>query len=107
MTVGDAPATFKYYEVNEYGEIIMTARPTNDHQRVVTAVPFVPDLCVEVLSRGNTKEELAMKVNAYLRGGAREVLVVGLRGEVEIFGAEGKRSASALGINLRLPVSLF
>ena len=102
----------EYYELNEYGEIIMSPRPTNDHQRVIKAVlvatdqclgpeaitevsvltdkgvrvpdvvwmptarwnqvkgksplPFVPDLCVEVLSPGNTAEEIKMKIGAYL-----------------------------------------
>ena len=137
------PDSPDYYELNEFGEVIICPRRTNDHQRIVTAItsalsqelgpeavqevsvttdrgirvpdviwmkperwlqakgktplPFVPDVCVEVLSPGNTKEEVAMKTNAYLRGGAREVIVVGLRGEVEFFGTEGKRLASALG----------
>jgi Uma2 family endonuclease len=147
------PNSPDYYEVNEFGEVIMSPRPTNDHQRIVTAVtsalnqqlgpeavqevsvvtdrgirvpdvvwmkpdrwilakgktplPFVPDVCVEVLSPGNTKEEVTMKVNAYLRGGAREAIVVGLHGEIEFFGAEGKRVSSALGIQLSLPAALF
>ena len=147
------PDSPDYYEVNEFGEVIGTPRPTNDHQRIVTAVtsalsqqlgpeavqeisimtdrgirvpdvswmrperwaqakgktplPFVPDVCVEVLSRGNTKEEVTMKTNAYLRGGAREVIVVGLRGEVEFLGSEGRRATSALGIQLTLPIELF
>lgn len=147
------PGSPDYYEVNEFGEVILTSRPTNDHQRIVTAVtsalnqqlgpeavqkvsimtdrgirvpdvswmkperwaqakgttplPFVPDVCVEVLSPGNTKEEVTMKTNAYLRGGAREVIVVALRGEVEFLGSEEKRAVSALGIRLTLPVELF
>jgi Uma2 family endonuclease len=147
------PDSPDYYEVNEFGEVIMSPRPTNDHQRVVTAVtlalnqqlgpeavqevsvmtdrgirvpdvtwmkpeqwvqvkgktplPLVPDVCVEVLSRGNTAEEVTMKTNAYLRGGAREVIVIGLRGEIEFFGSEGQRVASALGINLILARDLF
>jgi Uma2 family endonuclease len=88
------PDTPDYYELNEYGEVIMS--PT-----------FVPDVCAEVLSPGNTREEIAMKTAAYLRGGAKEVIVVGLKGEIELFGAEGKRAASALGIVLSLPASLF
>jgi hypothetical protein len=48
-----------------------------------------------------------MKVGAYLRGGAREVVVIGLKGEVEFFGPEGKRESSALGIALALPADLF
>ena len=147
------PDTPDYYELNEYGEVIMSPRPTNDHQRALSAIvvslqaqlgpdaaaeisvmtdrgirvpdvvsipqarwdqvkgktplPFVPDVCVEVLSPGNTREEIAMKTAAYLRGGAKEVIVVGLKGEVEFFGADGKRSTSALSIELSLPASLF
>lgn len=146
----DAP---DYYELNEYGELIMSPRPTNDHQRVVqtvanaiarqlgpeavaevslmtdrgirvpdvvwmppakwqqvkgkTPLPFAPDLCVEVLSAGNTKEEIAMKAGAYLRGGAREVVVVGLQGQIEYLGPEGTRSASAFGLSLELDRTLF
>jgi len=48
-----------------------------------------------------------MKTNAYLRGGAREVIVIGLRGEVEFFGVDGQRTSSSLGIQLTLPAALF
>jgi Uma2 family endonuclease len=146
----DAPS---HYEINEYGELIMSPRPSNDHQRIVTAVtaaiarqlgpeavaevsvmtdrgirvpdvvwmppqkwrqckgktplPLVPDLCVEVLSTGNTREEIAMKAGAYLRGGAREVIVVGLRGEIQFLGPEGGRAASSFGLSLNLDPALF
>jgi hypothetical protein len=40
-------------------------------------------------------------------GGAREVIVVGLKGEVEIFEPQGKRDASALSIALVPPAELF
>ena len=151
--LGADPASPDYYELNEYGELIMSPRPTNDHQRVSTAVAvalagrlrpdaaqqvsvvtdrgvrvpdvvwmpparwaaakgqtplsFVPDICVEVLSTGNTREEIGMKVGAYLRGGAREVIVVGLTGTIEYFGPEGKRAQSVLGASLDLPADLF
>jgi Uma2 family endonuclease len=141
------------YELTEFGELVLSPRPTNDHQAVAFAVgvqltqqlgpraateialytdrgirvpdvvwmpparwaeykgqtpfPVVPDVCVEVLSPGNTREEILMKAGAYLRGGAREVVVVGLRGGVEFFGPDGGREASALGIALALPPELF
>jgi Uma2 family endonuclease len=147
------PDTPDYYELNEYGEVIMPPKPTNDHQRALSAVaralesqlgpeavaeisvltdrgvrvpdvawmplarwneakgktplPFAPDVCVEVLSPGNTQEEIGMKIGAYLRAGAKEVIIVGLQGKVEFFGPEGKRGTSALGIALNLPPSLF
>ena len=48
-----------------------------------------------------------MKAGAYLRGDAHEVIVIGLRGEIEFFGAEGRRETSALRISLALPPELF
>jgi Uma2 family endonuclease len=153
QALGDDPQTPDYYELNEYGELIVAPKPTNDHQRIISevatalttalgglAVPEVsimtdrgirvpdvawmpeeswdrvkgqtplmaaPDLCVEVLSPGNTRAEIAMKTGAYLRAGAKEVIVIGLKGEVEIFGPEGQRTLSALDIDLDLPASLF
>jgi hypothetical protein len=35
------------------------------------------------------------------------VIVVGLRGEIEFFGPEGRRTASGLGIAITLPPELF
>jgi Uma2 family endonuclease len=151
--LGEDADTPDYYELNEFGELIMTPRPTNDHQRVVQAVanaiahqlgpesvaevslmtdrgirvpdvvwmppakwqqvkgktplPFAPDLCVEILSAGNTREEIAMKAGAYLRGGAREVVVVGLQGQIEYLGPEGARLESVFGLSLCLDRTLF
>ena len=70
-------------------------------------LPFVPDVCVEVVSPSNTRREILMKIGAYLRGGAREAIVVGLKGEVGFFGPAGRREASALGLKLELPAELF
>lgn len=151
--LADAPDSPDYFELNEFGELIMSPRPSPGHQAVASEVAFqlrnqlgpraatevsivtdrgvrcpdviwmpserwvackgqhplevVPDLCVDVLSPSNTREEIAMKIRAYLRGGAREAIVVGLQGEIECFGAEGKRETSALGIVLELPQELF
>jgi Uma2 family endonuclease len=147
------PDSPDHYELSEFGELILSPKPTNDHQRIAFAVaraleaqlgpeagieisvytdrgirvpdvvwmpaarwleakgknpfPFVPDVCVEVLSPGNSRAEITMKTGAYLRGGAREVIVVGLKGEIRYFGAEGGREASALGVRLQLPRDLF
>jgi Uma2 family endonuclease len=141
------------YELNEFGEWIVSPRPSTGHQQVASVVAFqlttqlgeravtevsvytdrgirvpdvawmpaarwleakgenplasVPDVCVEVVSPSNTREEILMKVGAYLRGGAREAIVVGLKGDLEFFGPGGKLDASALGIRLELPAELF
>ena len=153
QALSEDPDSPDYYELNEYGEMIMAPKPSNDRQRVIqevalqlmtclgklavpevsvmtdrgirvpdvawmpverwgqvkgkTPLPTAPDVCVEALSPGNTREEIAMKTGAYLRAGAREVIVVGLKGEIEFFGTEGKRAGSALGITLHLPATLF
>ncbi|MGH9847297.1 MAG: hypothetical protein ACREEM_52040 [Blastocatellia bacterium] len=53
------------------------------------------------------REVIMMKFNACLRGGAREAIVVGLKGEIEFFGPAGKLDSSAHGIRLELPSELF
>ncbi|RKE37185.1 putative restriction endonuclease [Paraburkholderia sp. BL23I1N1] len=63
-------------------------------------VPFVPDLCVEVLLDRDRPLDIDRRVRAYLEGGASEVIVVGRRGEVEFWGPLGQRHASMLGIAL-------
>jgi Uma2 family endonuclease len=69
--------------------------------------PFAPALCVEVFSLSNSRAEIAMKIGAYLRAGAREVIIVGLDGSVDHFDAQGRRDRSALGVALALPSELF
>ena len=151
--LGADPESPDRYELNEFGELIVSPKPTHGHQLVATTVavqlvaqlgpgaavdvsvytdrgirapdvvwmpparwaeckgkdpvPFVPDLCVEVLSPSNTREEIAMKVAACLRGGAREAIVVGLKGEIQRFGPKCKRKRSVLGVVLKLAPGLF
>ncbi|SAL79208.1 hypothetical protein AWB68_05583 [Caballeronia choica] len=57
-------------------------------------VPFVPDLCVEVLLDSDRMRDIDRRVMAYLEGGAREVIVIGQHGQVEYWGAAGQRKAS-------------
>lgn len=147
------PDSPDYFELDQFGDLILSPRPATGHQRVASAIvrlltsqlggeavgeasvltdrgirvpdvvwmpaerwaaskgqsplESVPEVCVEVLSPGNTRQHVEMKIGAYLRGGAREVIVVGLKGEIEIFGPRGKRETSALGIALALPPELF
>ena len=70
-------------------------------------VPFVPDVCVEVLLDSDRQQHIARRVNAYLDGGAREVIVVGQCGQVEYWGATGQRKASSFGIVLSLDRMYF
>jgi hypothetical protein len=63
-------------------------------------VPFVPDLCVEVLLDRELPHGIGPRVRGYLEGGAREVIVVGQRGELQFHGANGPQTSSAFGITL-------
>ena len=65
-------------------------------------VPFVPDLCVEVLLDRKFPHDIGPRVKAYIDGGAREVIVVGRRGELQFYGANGPQQSSAFGITLSL-----
>lgn len=62
-----------------------------------------PEICVEVLSRWNTKKEIDEKVRAYLAAGAREAWVVGEQGETSYFGGDGERASSEFGVTVDLP----
>jgi Uma2 family endonuclease len=61
-------------------------------------VPFVPDLCVEVLLDSDRTQAIDRRVKGYLEGGAREVIVIGQRGQVQFWGARGQQQASMFGI---------
>jgi Uma2 family endonuclease len=69
----------------------------------VTPLPFAPDLCVEVLSRRDTPAAIEIKKAAYLRAGAKEVIVISADSRIEFFGPEGRRRVSALGVVVYLP----
>jgi Uma2 family endonuclease len=70
-------------------------------------VPFVPELCVEVLLDRSMPHDIERRVNAYLEGGAHEVIVVGQRGELQFCGAKGVLPTSAFGITLTLEPMYF
>jgi hypothetical protein len=70
-------------------------------------VPFVPDLCVEVLLDRKMPQDIDMRVRAYLEGGAHEVIVVGQHGELHFRGANGSRQASTFGLTLSLDRMYF
>lgn len=147
------PQAPEFYELNEFGEIILSPSPSNKHELIAFEIakaleaklgrrgsaavsvltdrgvkrpdatwmpadrwqasgyadplPFAPDICVEVMSPGNTQPEIQMKVGAYLCAGAQEVIVVGLDAMISFFGPKGLRAQSAFGLQLTLPPDLF
>ena len=55
-----------------------------------------PEICVEVISPSNTRAEIEEKRALYLKGGAQEVWVCGLDGEMSFFSTAGELAHSTL-----------
>jgi len=73
----------------------------NKHDET-TPFPQAPEICVEIRSPSNSKEELALKNRAYPAAGAREVWIVSEDGDLSIFDASGSRAASTYRATLKL-----
>ena len=54
------------------------------HRRSMS-LPIAPDICVEVLSRCNTRQEMLGKMRLYYAAGAQEVWLCDERGQMEFF----------------------
>jgi Uma2 family endonuclease len=68
----------------------------------VTPLPQAPEICVEVLSPSNTKEEMAMKIRTYLTAGALEVWIVSVSGNIQVHSAEGPQANSRYPVTITL-----
>jgi Uma2 family endonuclease len=69
-----------------------------DDRGLTTLFTSSQEICVEVVSPANSRDEIAEKVAAYVAAGAKEVWVVGEDASIRFHGAEGARSASVFGI---------
>ena len=61
-----------------------------------TPYRVAPEICVEVVSPGNTEEEMMMKKDLYLAKGAREVWFCSQTGEMRFFSHAGQLDRSNL-----------
>ncbi len=68
----------------------------------VTPYPKAPELCVEVTSPSNSKEEIKHKIELYLAKGALEVWVVNQKREVTFYSHTGQIKKSKLIPNFKL-----
>lgn len=68
----------------------------------VTPYPKAPEICVEVVSPSNTKQEIEYKVELYLAKGALEVWVVSSSKEVTVYTHTGKIPKSKLVPKIKL-----
>jgi len=70
-----------------------------------TPYSHAPEICVEIVSPANSKEEMTNKVQLYLQAGAEEVWIVWENGAVDYYDKTGKLGLSGYGVNIKLPVS--
>lgn len=61
-----------------------------------TPYKVAPEICVEVVSPGNSAEELMMKKGLYFEKGAREFWICGEDGRMKFFSQAGEMETSAL-----------
>jgi Uma2 family endonuclease len=63
-----------------------------------------PELCIEIVSPSNSKEEMTNKVQLYLQAGAEEVWIVWENGIIDYYDKTGKLELSSYGVSVNLPV---
>ena len=64
--------------------------------REIDSFPRAAEICVEMISRSNTKEEMKEKRQLYLESGAVEVWFCDLSGKMTFYGVEGRLKRSSL-----------
>ncbi len=67
----------------------------------VTPFPRAPELCVEIVSPSNSREEMRIKKDLYLAAGAQEVWVVYLDSHMDIFTADGQHESTAFSEGIK------
>ncbi|MBL6986709.1 MAG: Uma2 family endonuclease [Methylobacter sp.] len=72
-----------------------------------TPYTHAPEICIEVVSPSNSKEEMTNKVQLYLQAGAEEVWIAWENGIVDYYNKTGKLELSRYGINVKLPLNQF
>jgi len=70
-----------------------------------TPYSHAPELCIEIVSPSNSKEEMLNKVQLYLQAGAQEVWIVWENGIIDYYGKAGKLEQSTYGINVTIPMN--
>lgn len=77
-------------------DVAWGSRAFFDRNGVNTPYDEAPELCIEIISPSNSKEEMKEKVTLYLAKGAKEVWVCGEEGTIEFYGYQGRLEKSQL-----------
>ena len=70
-----------------------------------TPYSHAPEICVEIVSPANSKEEMINKAKLYLETGAQEVWIAWENGIVDYYDKTGKLELSSYGLSVKLPVN--
>jgi Uma2 family endonuclease len=68
----------------------------------ITPFPKAPEICVEVVSPGNSKAEIEEKIRLYLEKGALEVWIVSEYSQVNFYTHTGKIKKSKIAAGFKL-----
>ncbi len=68
-----------------------------------TPYAIAPEICIEVVSPSNSKEEMYNKAKLYLAAGAKEAWIYWENGQVEFFDVTGQIEQSSYGVTVKLP----
>jgi Uma2 family endonuclease len=71
-----------------------------------TCFPHAPEICVEVLSPGNSEAEIKEKIALYFEAGAGEVWICGIFGDVKFFSAAGAPPMAASKLCPKFPARI-
>lgn len=71
-----------------------------------TPFPVAPDLCIEIVSRSNSKLEMQTKIDLYLAKGAQEVWLCTLKGKVTFYNHSGVMEQSNLFPDFPIEIDL-
>jgi len=74
----------------------MSEERWQEYAKDADASPIAPEICVEVLSKSNTRAEIEEKMELYLGSGAVEVWTCDVDGRMRFFAASGELPASEL-----------
>lgn len=81
-------------------DVAWISRERREAQRGSKAFVQAPEICVEILSPGNSRAEIDLKKQLYFDSGAEEVWVCGLDGSLRFF---LRKAPNELGISVLCP----
>ncbi|MBT8419998.1 MAG: Uma2 family endonuclease [Gammaproteobacteria bacterium] len=61
---------------------------------------YAPEICVEIVSPGNSQAEMQQKIRLYLQQGALEVWLVNLEGNCRFFTQKGEQGKSGFDVSV-------